>query len=58
MRSLRIGLVLALRVSATTSLFAQQGTSQIAGTVTDEQGAILTGVSILVTNEDTGLFRD
>jgi hypothetical protein len=39
-------------------LFGQQGTSQIAGAVSDEAGAVLPGVSIVVTNEDTGLFRE
>jgi carboxypeptidase family protein len=38
--------------------FAQQGTSEIGGKVTDEQGAVLPGVSIVVTNEETGAFRD
>ncbi len=35
---------------------AQQGTSEIGGKVTDAQGAVLPGVAIVVTNEDTGLF--
>ena len=38
--------------------FAQQGTSEIGGKVMDEQGAVLPGVSVLVTNEDTGVFRE
>jgi carboxypeptidase family protein len=37
---------------------AQQGTAEIAGKVTDEQGAVLPGVAIVVTNEETGVFRD
>src|SRR5258706_10621382 len=37
---------------------AQQGTGEIAGKVTDEQGAVLPGVAIVVTNEETGVFRD
>ncbi len=37
---------------------AQQGTAQISGRVSDEQGAILPGVAIVVTNEATGVFRD
>jgi len=39
-------------------LLAQQGTATIAGKVTDDQGAILPGVSLTVTNEATGAFRD
>ncbi len=39
-------------------LFAQQGTSQVSGKVTDEQGGVLPGVAILVTNEETGVFRE
>ncbi|MBI3402369.1 MAG: TonB-dependent receptor [Acidobacteria bacterium] len=41
-----------------TVAFAQQGTAEIGGKVTDEQGAILPGVAILVTNEETGVFRE
>jgi hypothetical protein len=43
---------------AVPTLRAQQGTSEISGRVTDEQGAILPGVSIVVTNEETGVYRD
>ena len=39
-------------------LAAQQGTGEIAGKVTDEQGAVLPGVAIVVTNQETGVFRD
>lgn len=58
MRRLRCGLVLGWLLSVATTLVAQQGTSSIAGKVTDEQGAILPGVSIVVTNEESGIFRD
>lgn len=37
---------------------AQQGTADISGKVTDGQGAILPGVSLVVTNEATGVFRE
>src|SRR5712672_42893 len=40
------------------SALAQQGTSEIGGKVTDEQGAALPGVAIVITNVDTGAFRD
>src|SRR5215210_7345368 len=39
-------------------VLAQQGTSQISGKVTDEQGAVLPGVAIIVTNEESGVFRE
>jgi len=39
-------------------LHAQQGTAEIGGKITDEQGAVLPGVSIVVTNEATGVFRE
>ncbi|MCU1385265.1 MAG: hypothetical protein JWL71_3962 [Acidobacteria bacterium] len=46
-----------LCLAAATS-FAQQGTAEMAGKITDEQGAVLPGVAIVVTNEETGVFRD
>ncbi|MEZ5292924.1 MAG: TonB-dependent receptor [Vicinamibacterales bacterium] len=58
MRGVRLGLAVALVLAAATSLSAQQGTSQIAGKVTDEQGAVLPGVTLVVTNEETGVFRE
>jgi len=45
-------------LALTPPLLAQQGTAEIAGKVTDEQGAVLPGVAIVVTNEETGVFRD
>src|SRR5437667_3304512 len=44
--------------TAAIPLLAQQGTSEIGGKVTDEQGAVLPGVSIVVTNEESGVFRE
>src|ERR1044071_5932713 len=56
---LRIGAALTLvALLATPALYAQQGTSEISGKVTDEQGAVLPGVSIVITNEATGVFRE
>lgn len=40
------------------SLVAQQGTAVISGKVVDNQGALLPGVSLVVTNEATGVFRE
>ena len=45
-------------LSVSTSAFAQQGTAQIGGKVTDEQGGFLPGAAIVVTNEETGIFRE
>ena len=58
MRSIRLGLVLAVLSWAPVTLLAQQGTAQMSGKVTDEQGAVLPGVAVLVTNEDTGVYRE
>src|SRR5229473_2423803 len=43
---------------AVAPLGAQQGTSEIGGKVIDEQGGALPGVAIVITNVDTGVFRD
>ena len=59
MRTLLVGVSLVITVAgAAAPASAQQGTSQIAGKITDEQGAVLPGVSVMVTNEDTGVFRE
>ncbi len=58
MRKVSIELVLASLVFAVTPLFAQQGTSEIAGKVTDDSGAIVPGVAIVITNEATGTIRE
>src|SRR5215510_417472 len=51
-------LFLGLCLAAATPSFAQQGTAEIGGKITDTSGAVLPGVSIIVTNEDTGVFRE
>src|SRR5262245_38848565 len=53
-----VSLVALMAIGLSAPLFAQQGTSQISGRVTDEQGAVLPGVAIIVTNEDSGTFRE
>jgi carboxypeptidase family protein len=59
MRRVLVGTFVALFVLAiVTPLVAQQGTSEIAGKITDEQGAVLPGVAIVITNEATGVFRE
>src|SRR6267142_5982318 len=58
MRIRQIGWVLPLLLATALPVLAQQGTSEIGGRVADEQGAVLPGVSIVITNEETGVFRD
>jgi hypothetical protein len=59
MSRVRIATVLAVILfMAATPLLAQQGTAEIGGKVTDESGAVLPGVAIVVTNEATGVFRE
>ena len=59
MRSVLVGVGLAVAiVGLGVPAFAQQGTSEINGRVLDESGAALPGVAIVVTNEDTGQFRE
>ncbi len=50
------GIVGCLAVS--TPALAQQGTSDLRGRVTDQQGAALPGATIVAKNEETGMFRD
>src|SRR5688500_8592154 len=37
---------------------AQQGTSELRGRVEDAQGGVLPGVTVIVTNQATGMFRE
>ena len=58
MRTRLVGSVLSFLFALATTALAQQGTSEIGGRVLDDQGGALPGVSIVVTNEETGLFRE
>jgi hypothetical protein len=59
MRELCFGLaVAAFLIAGVVPALAQQGTSELGGKVTDAQGGVLPGVTIVVINEDTGLFRE
>ena len=49
--------VILVALTATAAL-AQQGTAELRGSVTDEQGGALPGVAILITNQDSGTFRE
>lgn len=57
-RLLVSSLVTSFLCVAALPLLAQQGTAEIAGKITDEQGAVLPGVAIVATNEATGVFRE
>jgi hypothetical protein len=37
---------------------AQQGTTEVRGRVLDPQGSVLPGVTVIVRNQDTGMFRE
>jgi hypothetical protein len=58
MRRLALGLALGVSLCAAAPALAQQGTSELGGRVTDSSGAVLPGVTIVVTNQDTGVFRE
>ena len=49
--------VLAAFVSMTATSSAQTATGQITGTVRDATGAVMAGVKVVVTNQQTGLTR-
>jgi hypothetical protein len=53
---LALWLVLSALLTATT-VFAQAGTASVTGTITDEQGAALPGVTVTISNAATGLLR-
>lgn len=57
MRSRVSSWLVVLLLSATVAA-AQQGTSEMRGRVVDDQGAVLPGVTVTVTNQATGMFRE
>ena len=58
MRRLLLGVSLFVVLCAAAPAFAQQGTTELGGRVIDAQGAVLPGVNIVITNEDTGAVRE
>ena len=58
MRRLAFGLYLTALVCAAAPAHAQQGTAQLGGKIADAQGGALPGVTIVVTNEDSGVVRE
>src|SRR5688572_3483800 len=57
MRRLVLGLSLVVLCAAAPAL-AQQGTAQVGGKIVDAQGGALPGVTVVITNEDTGVVRE
>jgi len=53
----RLGVLVVLVFTLSGSLLAQAPTGTIAGTVTDQSGAVLPGATVTVTNKDTGASR-
>ena len=49
--------IFALACLAPAPAVAQQGTAELRGRVADQQGGTLPGVTIVVRNEQTGMFR-
>lgn len=58
MRKPVVGLVLSLVFASALPVLAQQGTAEIGGRVVDEQGGVLPGTMIVITNEDSGVYRE
>jgi hypothetical protein len=55
----RLGtLVLGLLLALPASLWAQQGTTDLRGNLRDSQGGALPGVTVVVRNQNTGMFRE
>ena len=54
----RAGLLLAGVLLSATSAFSQQGATEIRGKVVDAQGAAVPGATVIVKNQDTGMFRE
>ena len=54
----RLGIVLAILLSLAATSRAQTATGQITGTIRDVTGAVMTGVKVVVTNQQTGLNRE
>jgi len=53
-----VGSVLALVLATSLPVLAQQGTAELGGRVTDEQGGVLPGVTVVITNEESGIYRE
>ena len=54
----RLFATMAAAMILATPVAAQQATAEIRGRVVDQNGGVLPGVVIVLTNEDTGVFRE
>jgi hypothetical protein len=52
------GVIVAVLLLTTGAANAQQGTADIRGVVTDQQGAVLPGVTVTARNQNTGMYRE
>jgi Carboxypeptidase regulatory-like domain len=53
-----VGSALAIVLATSLPVLAQQGTAELGGRVTDEQGGVLPGVTVVITNEESGIYRE
>ena len=53
-----LNLLLAVVLLSAASAFSQQGATEIRGRVVDTQGAAVPGATVIVKNQDTGMFRE
>src|SRR5262245_32194329 len=58
MRKRVVSCVLSGLLAFDVSAFAQKGTTEIKGRVVDDQGAAVPGATVVVRNQDTGMFRE
>jgi hypothetical protein len=58
MRVRVLGGVLSFLLVMASTAVAQQGTSEIRGKVVDDQGAAIPGATVVVRNQETGMFRE
>ena len=58
MTFLTVAMLVGMTATTATTALAQQGRTELRGRITDAQGGALPGVAILITNQDTGTFRE
>jgi hypothetical protein len=58
MRRYRVFLACSFLVTFALSAYAQQGGSSIRGRIVDQQNAVLPGVAVVVTHQESGTFRE
>ena len=58
MRVRAIGWLLGVLLASAGSAFAQQGTTEVRGKISDSQNAAVPGATVTIRNQDTGMFRE